>query len=194
MRNLDAVSWDESTILIFCALEWSPTKFVLQCDQWFHDGLNFFFHYLLLLEWTFEWALYPSPCSSLFTLHLDWSLNTSNDKKIKCSLYICELVIRFSVSFKDLLKKNNSVCIHHRNIQSLAAELFKVKEKPSQYNNEWCFSYQSFKLWFKITDFFRNTVNSKKIWIKLIKIFYIKSRSMIPIEIKSRLLKCLKVK
>ena len=100
MRNLDAVSWDESTILIFCALEWSPTKFVLQCDQWFHDGLNFFFHYLLLLEWTFGWALYPSPCSSLFTLHLDWSLNTSNDKKIKCSLYICELVIRFSLWFK----------------------------------------------------------------------------------------------
>ena len=33
----------------------------------------------------------------------------------------------YNSSFKDLLQKYNSVCIHHRNIQSLAVELFKVK-------------------------------------------------------------------
>ena len=33
--------------------------------------------------------------------------------------------------FKDLLKKDNSVRIHHRNVQSLAVELFKVKENLS---------------------------------------------------------------
>ena len=32
-----------------------------------------------------------------------------------------------SSSFEDLLKKGNSVSIHHRNIQPLATELFKVK-------------------------------------------------------------------
>ena len=37
----------------------------------------------------------------------------------------------YNSSFKDLLKKDNSVCIHHRNIQRLAVELFKVKENLS---------------------------------------------------------------
>ena len=32
-----------------------------------------------------------------------------------------------SSSFTELLKKDNSVCIHYRNIQSLAIELYKVK-------------------------------------------------------------------
>ena len=32
-----------------------------------------------------------------------------------------------SSSFQDLLKKDNSVSIHHRNIQALATEMFKVK-------------------------------------------------------------------
>ena len=37
----------------------------------------------------------------------------------------------YNSSFKNLLKKDNSLCIHHRNIQSLAVELFKVKEHLS---------------------------------------------------------------
>ena len=32
-----------------------------------------------------------------------------------------------SSSFQDLLKKNNSVYIHHRNIHALTTEMFKVK-------------------------------------------------------------------
>ena len=36
-----------------------------------------------------------------------------------------------SSSFKDLLKKNDSFTVHHRNIQSLAIESFKVKENFS---------------------------------------------------------------
>ena len=96
MTNLVAVGSDESTTL----LEWSPTQFVLQCDQWFHDGLKFFFHYLLLLEQKFGWVLYPSPCSFMFALHLDWSLNASVNEKIKCSLYIFELVFHFGLWLK----------------------------------------------------------------------------------------------
>ena len=60
MRIMAAVSSDKSIILIFCTLEGSPTHFVLQCDQCFHDGLFFFFHYLLLLERTFRWVFSPS--------------------------------------------------------------------------------------------------------------------------------------
>ena len=43
--------------------------------------------------------IYLSPCSFLFALHLDWSLNTSVDKKIECSFYICEIVFHFGFIF-----------------------------------------------------------------------------------------------
>ena len=36
-----------------------------------------------------------------------------------------------SSSFTELLKKDNSVCIHYRNIQSLTIELYKVKHTIS---------------------------------------------------------------
>ena len=32
-----------------------------------------------------------------------------------------------SSSFEDLLKKDNSVSIHHRNVQALKTEMFKIK-------------------------------------------------------------------
>ena len=39
------------------------------------------------------------------------------------------IVYRYYNSYlKDILKKDNAVCIHYRNIQSLAVDLFKVKE------------------------------------------------------------------
>ena len=53
MRNIAPVISDESTILIICTLGGSPTKFVLQRNKWFYDGLKYFFYYLLLLERTF---------------------------------------------------------------------------------------------------------------------------------------------
>ena len=33
----------------------------------------------------------------------------------------------YTTTFDDLLKKDGSVCIHHRNIQLVAIEMFKVK-------------------------------------------------------------------
>ena len=33
----------------------------------------------------------------------------------------------YITSFKDLLKRDNTVTIHHRNIQKVAIEMFKVK-------------------------------------------------------------------
>ena len=43
-----------------------------------------------------------------------------------------ELFIKIiQVLFEDLLKRDNSVTIHHRIIQSLAIKLFKVKQNLS---------------------------------------------------------------
>ena len=68
-------------------------------------------------------------------------------------------------SFKDLLEKDKSVCIHNRNIQNLTIELFLKY-----------FSYQSITLQFKITNrFFQKYHQYHKIWFRLIKIFCIKS-------------------
>ena len=39
--------------------------------------------------------------------------------------------IEITVALNDLLKKDTSVSIHHRNIQSLAVELFKVMKNLS---------------------------------------------------------------
>ena len=44
--------------------------------------------------------IYRSPCSLLFALHLDWSLDASVDKKIKCSFYIFEIVFHSSLWLK----------------------------------------------------------------------------------------------
>ena len=44
--------------------------------------------------------IYLSPCSFLFALHLDWSLNTRVDKKIKCSFCICKIVFHFTLWLK----------------------------------------------------------------------------------------------
>ena len=37
----------------------------------------------------------------------------------------------YTSSFNDLLRKDGSVSIHHRNLQALAIELYKVKNKLS---------------------------------------------------------------
>ena len=44
-------------------------------------------------------------------------------------------------SFEDILKRDKSVTIHHRNIQSLAIELFKVKQILS--NSMLCNNFQT---------------------------------------------------
>ena len=91
-------------------------------------------------------------------------------------------------SFKDLLKKDKSVCIHHRNIQSLAVELFKVKENLS--NTIMSDTFPTRVLNYKLrlqTDFFRNNVNITKFGLNSLRYFASKVWSMIPTEIKNSL-------
>ena len=87
---------------------------------------------------------------------------------------------------KDLLKKDNSVCIHHRNIQSLAVELFRVKENPSNTIMSDIFTNRvlNYNL-LSQTDFLRNTVNTTTFGLNSLRHFASKVWSMIPIEIKN---------
>ena len=83
---------------MICSLEWSQTQFLLQCNQLFHDGLIFFFHYLLLLERMFGWALFP-PHVRFSLLYLEWSLNLSTDKKPNAVCLFANLGCSYSEVF-----------------------------------------------------------------------------------------------
>ena len=101
----------------------------------------------------------------------------------------------YNSSFKDQLKKDKSVGIHHRNIQSLAVELFKVKENISNtiINDIFPTRLLNYSLRSQ-TDFFRNTINTAKYVLNSLRYFASKVWNMIPTEIKTlRLLKCLKI-
>ena len=92
----------------------------------------------------------------------------------------------YNSSFKDLLKKDNSVCIHHRNIQSLAVELFKVKE--NLFNTIMSDIFPTRVVNYNLrsqTDFLRSTVNTTKFGLNSLRHFASKVWSMIPIESKN---------
>ena len=94
----------------------------------------------------------------------------------------------YSSSFKDLLKEDNSVCIHHRNIQILAVELFKVKENLSIALMSDIFPTRVLNYNLRSqTDFLRNTFNTTKFGLNSLKHFAKKVWSMMPIEIKNSL-------
>ena len=75
--------------------------------------------------------------NSFFNAHFNysplfWMLHSrKNNNKIK---HLHELCLRLTYSdkkssYENLLEKDNSVSIHHKNIQALAIEMFKVKHK-----------------------------------------------------------------
>ena len=78
----------------------------------------------------------------------------------------------YNSSFKDLLKKDNFVCIHQRNIQSLTVEIFKVKENLSNTIMSDIFPTTVLKCNLRSqTDFFRNTVSTTKFGINSLRYF-----------------------
>ena len=86
----------------------------------------------------------------------------------------------YNSSFKNLLKKDNSVCIHHRNIQGLPVELLKVKENLS--NTIMSDTFPTRVLNYNLrsqTDFLRNTVNTTKFGLNSLRHFASKVWSMI---------------
>ena len=78
----------------------------------------------------------------------------------------------YNSSFKDLLKKDNSVCVHHRNIENLVVELFKVKENLSNTIMSGIFPTRVLNYNLRSqTDFFRNTVNTTKFGLNSLRYF-----------------------
>ena len=97
---------------------------------------------------------------------------------------LCFVYGDYKSYFKDLLKKDKSV--HHRNIQSLAIELLKVKENLSNKIMSDIFPTRILSCNLRSqTDFFRNTVNTTKYGLNSLKYFASKVWSIIPIEIKN---------
>ena len=85
----------------------------------------------------------------------------------------------YNSSFKDLLKKDNSVRIHHRNIQSLAVELFKVKENLSSTVMSDIFPTRTLNYNLRSqTDFLRNAANTTKCGLNSLRHFESKVWSM----------------
>ena len=63
----------------------------------------------------------------------------------------------YTSSFEGLLKRDNTVAIHHTNIQSLAIELFKVKQNLS--NSMLCKIFQTGSISYNLrsqTDFIKS--------------------------------------
>ena len=113
---------------------------------------------------TFTEIVCRSPvCILSIALNVSWQRNKQKDNHIhERSLHI---VFRdYNSSFKDLLKNDNCVCIHHRNIQSLAVEPFKVKENLSNtiMSDIFPITVLNYNLRSQ-TDFLRNTVNTTKL-------------------------------
>ena len=90
----------------------------------------------------------------------------------------------YNSSFKCLLEKDNSACVHNRNIHSLAVELFKVKENFSNTIMSDIFPTRVLNYNLRSeADFFRNTVNTTKFGLSLLRYFAPKDWGMILKEI-----------
>ena len=67
-------------------------------------------------------------CPLIWMCHNRTYKNKINRLHERCLRLICN---DKRSSFEDLLEKDNSVSIHHKNLQALAIEMFKVHTKTS---------------------------------------------------------------
>ena len=111
-------------------------------------------------------------------------VNNKINHLLECSLRIVYKDI--NSSFKDLLKKGNSFTVHHRNIKSLAIELFKVKENlSSRIMND---ILQTRTLAYdltKQTDFARSFVNTSCFGLNSLRYSASKVWNIVPSDIKN---------
>ena len=97
------------------------------------------------------------------------------------------IVYNHNISFfEELLKKDKFFCINHRNIQSLAIELFKVKSNLS--SRIICDIFETRNLGYNLrsqTDFVRTFVNNSSFGLSSLKYLAAKIWDIVPYEIKS---------
>ena len=121
-------------------------------------------------------------CPLVWTFHsrgLNNKINSLHERalRITCS--------DRSSTFQDQLKKNNSVSLHHRNIQALATEMFKVKSNiPPEIMKEVFAPKMSPYDLRNNNSFKRRIVNS--VWHGTESVSYLgpKIRDLVPSEIK----------
>ena len=89
-------------------------------------------------------------------------------------------------SFHELLQKDHSFTIHHRNIQSLATELYRInKNLPNEIMSS-IFPTSLIKYNLRTqSDFFGNSVNSSNYGLNSIKFFAPNMLQMFPMEMKN---------
>ena len=91
----------------------------------------------------------------------------------------------YKSSFTELLKKDKSVCIHHRNIQTLAIELYKVNQNLSNEIMNNIFSMRTLNYNLRShNDFSRRNVNTTKYGLNSLSYFASKVWNMVPLDIK----------
>ena len=87
-------------------------------------------------------------------------------------------------SFEDLLNRDKSATIHHRNIQSLAIELFKVKQNLSNSMLSNIFRTQLISYNLRShTDFIRSNASTSQYGLNSMICLASKVWQMIPMEI-----------
>ena len=99
MRHLTTVRLDE--LIDFLHTRVITNKICSAMQSMILWGVKIFLSLFIIFRTNIRMSIiYLFKCSLLFALHLDWSLNTSVDKKIVFSFYICEIVFHFSLLVK----------------------------------------------------------------------------------------------
>ena len=89
-------------------------------------------------------------------------------------------------TFEDPLKKDNSVSIHHKNIQLLGIELYKVKNNLSTHLMSEIFNLRNIDYYLRSqTDFKQGPVNMVNYGLKSLRYLAPKIWDIIPLEIRN---------